>query len=429
MKIFKLLTALCILNFTFSINANSQIQQNNVRVVDTVYTPAGYPGGALTSKLWLPSITNGAAIVLMHPWGGSVPNDLHVWAEILSSYGYVVLSIDYYEMWNEHGIPCVYPAPVRALKTGVEFIRKNSLRFGCYTGKVASISISGGSIHSAQTIIWDNDDAFFGTDPGINDHLDATVLFCGMYNYYNHIESPFFNALGIFLDNVMAEYFSPNPTFELTKGNPFTNINNITTPILMFHGTADEVFNVAQAEEFRDALTAHGKNVTYYEVPGGGHTYEFHNAHNGFPHFSFSQLSDEGIVSTDTMIAWLARTLQVNNIHCPYSSSYWKNHSADWNADAIPMMLGTTNSYSKAQLLAILNSSSGDVSIKLSQELIAAKLNLANNSYASPIASTIIAADNLIGNRAIPIAPTIASNSSQGNQMTALKNTLNSYNN
>ena len=67
--------------------------------------------------------------------------------------------------------------------------------------------------------------------------------------------------------------------------------------------------------------------------------------------------------------------------------------------------------------------------MKLAQELIASKLNLANNSYALPIVATITAADNLIGSRAIPVIPTIASNSSQGGQMIALGNMLNSYNN
>jgi len=94
------------------------------------------------------------------------------------------------------------------------------------------------------------------------------------------------------------------------------------------------------------------------------------------------------------------------------------------------MKLGTTNSYSKPQLLAMLNLSAGnDPGKKLVQELIAAKLNLANNSFATPIAAVIIAADNLIGTRIMPIVPAIASNSSQGNQMNALGNTLSSYNN
>lgn len=197
----------------------------------------------------------------------------------------------------------------------------------------------------------------------------------------------------------------------------------------MFHGTSDRIVEVAQSVEFRDSLVAHAKSVQLEIVADADHVYEFQNS-QPLGHFNWNQWSTEGEVSRDSTIAWLSRTLQVNDIHCPNNKSYWKNHAAQWNADAIPMKLGTTNYYTKPQLLSILNTAAGnDPSRKLAQQLIAAKLNLANNSYASPIASTIIAADNLIGNRAIPIVPAIASNSSQGNQMNALGNTLNAYNN
>ena len=181
MKNLKLITAVCLLNFTLCIISNAQIQQNNIRVVDTVYTPAGYPGGPLNSILWLPSVTNGAAVILVHG-SGMIPDNLHLWGDVLSSYGYVVLSMDYYDYFNSSGVPDLYPAPVRAIKTAVEFLRKNSLTFGNYSNKIASIGSSEGAQQSARTIILDNDDAYFGADPTIDDHIDASVLFYGFYD-------------------------------------------------------------------------------------------------------------------------------------------------------------------------------------------------------------------------------------------------------
>src|ERR1041385_8704027 len=98
---------------TFSQFANAQMQQNNIRVIDTVYTPAGYPEGPLNSILWLPSVTNGAAVILIHGSSGST-SDLRLWGDVLSSYGYVALSIDYYDYFNSSGVPDLYPDPVRA---------------------------------------------------------------------------------------------------------------------------------------------------------------------------------------------------------------------------------------------------------------------------------------------------------------------------
>ena len=425
MKTLKLFAVLCTLGFTFCISSTAQIKSKNVRVVDTVYTPAGYAGGPLNAILWLPSVTNGAAIILAHH-AGATPEDYSIYGNFFSSYGYVVISIDYYSFFHVLGPP-LYPDPVRAFKTAIEFLRKNAMTFGCYTGKIAGFGFSEGAMHWAETISWDNDDAYFNTDPSINDHLDAVICYYGLYDNYNHLESPFFTTPGN--EALISDYFSPNPTLRATKGNPLANIANITTPVLLFHGTSDQVWNYEQSVEFNDSLIAHGKSSVLKLLPGRDHIFDCRGTINPL-HLHYNQFSTDGEIARDTALAFISRTLQINNIHCPYNKSYWKNHATDWNADAIPMKLGTTNSYIQSQLLTILNTSAGsDPSLKLAQELISAKLNLANGAVASPIVSTILAADNLIGNRIIPIVPGISSNSLQGKQMTDLGNTLNSYNN
>lgn len=102
-QLIKTIILFCILNFTFCIYSNAQIQQNKIRVVDTVYTPPGYSGGALSAILWLPSITNGAAIVVAHNAGGD-PASEAIYGDFFSSYGYVVISIDYYGFFHSSGI-------------------------------------------------------------------------------------------------------------------------------------------------------------------------------------------------------------------------------------------------------------------------------------------------------------------------------------
>jgi hypothetical protein len=57
-QLIKSILTFCNLHFAIYYSATAQIQQNqNVRVVDTIYTPASYPGNPLppTSILWLPS--------------------------------------------------------------------------------------------------------------------------------------------------------------------------------------------------------------------------------------------------------------------------------------------------------------------------------------------------------------------------------------
>ena len=110
---------------------------------------------------------------------------------------------------------------------------------------------------------------------------------------------------------------------------------------------------------------------------------------------------------------------------CPKTHGFWKN-KADWPVDSL--MLGTV-SYTKAQLLALLGmSGSTDASLTLSRQLIAAKLNVANGSDPTPVASTIPHADTLLGgfNGALPYK--VKASSPIGQSMVTDANLLDQYN-
>jgi len=77
---------------------------------------------------------------------------------------------------------------------------------------------------------------------------------------------------------------------------------------------------------------------------------------------------------------------------CTLTQGYWKNHEEDWSS--VDLVLGGVT-YSHAEALAILNTPvSGDASLILSHQLIAAKLNLeVGGAGSSSIDATIAAAD------------------------------------
>jgi len=109
---------------------------------------------------------------------------------------------------------------------------------------------------------------------------------------------------------------------------------------------------------------------------------------------------------------------------CGFTQGYWKNHPAAWPVNSL--VLGTTQ-YSKTQLLAILNKPvKGNALVSLAHQLIAAKLNIANGADDNCIASTIAAADALIGNKLIP---PVGSKSVPNKQASPLINKLDAYNN
>src|SRR5260370_40478720 len=83
---------------------------------------------------------------------------------------------------------------------------------------------------------------------------------------------------------------------------------------------------------------------------------------------------------------------------CPLRQAFWQNSRAAWPVDSLSL---GGQVYSKNDLLAILSApigsgSSGDASLVLVDELITAKLNLAQGSEKSPIVNMITDADTLL---------------------------------
>lgn len=80
---------------------------------------------------------------------------------------------------------------------------------------------------------------------------------------------------------------------------------------------------------------------------------------------------------------------------CPRPTDYWAQPDTEWAASTL--MLGA-QSYNEAELRALLanTTASGDVSVRLAQQLIVAKLNIAEGASTEPIGATIVQADTLL---------------------------------
>jgi hypothetical protein len=116
---------------------------------------------------------------------------------------------------------------------------------------------------------------------------------------------------------------------------------------------------------------------------------------------------------------------------CPHPKGYWKSNPALWPLSSL--MLGS-QTYLKPELLNILKMAVGtgpkaDASLILADQLIAAKLNIANGSDPTPVASTITHADSLLSALSGKLPYKIRTNSTNGKMMVTDANALNNYNN
>jgi hypothetical protein len=116
---------------------------------------------------------------------------------------------------------------------------------------------------------------------------------------------------------------------------------------------------------------------------------------------------------------------------CPLTQGYWKNHPEAWPVTTLTLGCHT---YTQAECIALLQTSNGgtkaDASLILAKQLIAAKLNVANNSMNWPLIGAAIShADLLLCGFAGSLPYHVAPNSATGQQMVAVAAQLDAFNN
>ena len=278
-----------------------QLSAQTVTVFDTVFHADSY--GSRIATMYVPSEPNGVGVVLGHWWTGQ-RQTMRCWAESLAAHGYTAMAFDYYDFDYRASI-CKYPKPVTTFKLAVEFLRRGGAAFGVTTGKIVGLGQSEGSIHWAQSIVWDNDDAFFGTDPTIDDRLDAVVLIYGAYDTENILQAPSFH-----MNLVWDPFFSAAPELRPTKGNAIANVENITTPVLLFHAIDDAVIRYEHSVAFHDSLQAHGKVSELHTGAWGGHTYDV-------PLNGAKEFTAQGLATKDIVLGFLQTHVLVTSLESP----------------------------------------------------------------------------------------------------------------
>jgi len=113
---------------------------------------------------------------------------------------------------------------------------------------------------------------------------------------------------------------------------------------------------------------------------------------------------------------------------CPQPQGYWKNNPDAWPVDSLTL---GSQTYTKTELLTILSTpTKGDASLILADQLIAAKLNIANGSGEPvPVPSTITHADSVLSGFSGKLPYKVKPSSPNGQAMVTDATTLDNYNN
>jgi len=129
--------------------------------------------------------------------------------------------------------------------------------------------------------------------------------------------------------------------------------------------------------------------------------------------------------TTTTAVRTTTTTIPSNNV-CPQELGFWKNNPQLWPVGSLTL---GSQSYTETELLSLLTAPiRGDASLILARQLIQAKLNIANGSDPTPIASTIVDADGLLNGFSGKLPYGVAPSSAPGHAMIDDASVLAEYN-
>jgi acetyl esterase/lipase len=179
----------------------------------------------------------------------------------LTAAGYAVVAPDYTLSRPGHSS---WPLNLNEVRQSVRWVKENAAGFDFDSSAIAAMGESAGA-HLALML---------GTDPGPADskgvkaRVEAVVDFYGptdLTSLYN--ESP---AAGL----AVSQYIGGKPTqfpAQYANASPVTHISAATPPVLIVHGTADQLVPFTQSVELAQDLSADGVPNQLIPVEGAPH--------------------------------------------------------------------------------------------------------------------------------------------------------------
>jgi len=177
--------------------------------------------------------------------------------------GYAAMSINY-KLWNKGMKKPTWPRSLYDAKTAVRWIRKNAASYGINPDRVGSLGGSAGGNLAAMLALTGPADGLEPTD-SLGD-VSAKVS-CGI-DLYGAVDLPNYHDMKMFLKTAAED------PAVYAKASPINYADKDDAPMLIIHGTADEVVNHSQSVTLVDKLKAAGAEYEFVSIPGAPHTFD-----------------------------------------------------------------------------------------------------------------------------------------------------------
>jgi acetyl esterase/lipase len=210
------------------------------------------------------------AVVCLHG-GGWVAGDrkqMTQTIEVLARRGYVAIAPDY-RLAPAHR----FPACIEDSKCAVRWLRANAGKYRVNPARIGAVGLSAGGHLACLLGVTDSGDGLEGTTAPLDQssRVQAVVSFAGPADLTDEtLYKP--EVLKDNLIPLLGGMPSDRPDLY-RKASPIHYAPRTPPPVLLIHGSADQVVPVCQAHALADKLKRYGGSARVMEQEGEGHTW------------------------------------------------------------------------------------------------------------------------------------------------------------
>ncbi|MBQ6296444.1 MAG: alpha/beta hydrolase [Selenomonadaceae bacterium] len=203
------------------------------------------PNQLLQMDLLIPQIEKKLPTVIFVTGGGFISSNRARMPQLrmyLAERNFVVASINYRTAPNSK-----FPQPVEDVKSAIRFLKVNAFRFNVDTEKIFVIGDSAGGFLTAFVAVTNEEKILAAVD-----------------------------LYGVLDLKAIAKIFPLEGFFDATEEvDPIKYVTKNSAPMLLMHGTADNIVSPAQTDLLFQALKSHGVKAERYLIPNANHADEY----------------------------------------------------------------------------------------------------------------------------------------------------------